>query len=412
MNPVIFHADMNAYFASVEELFHPELKEVPMAICGDPAARRGIILAKNQKAKKYGVQTAETIYQAMQKCPGLVLRPARRGAYSEYCERANAIYGDYTDLVERASIDESYLDVTGTLHLFGCDGEALAHILRERIKKELGLTISVGVSYNKLFAKMGSDLKKPDAVTLITRQNYKQLLWPLPVGELLMVGKATRQALSQLNLLTIGDLAQADPALLTQKLGKLGEHLHRGANGLDTSPVLPAGAEVEAKSIGNGCTFARDLTTRQEVITALNALCDTVAARLRREGLKALTVQLTIKDAAFAVITRQKPLGSPTWLAAELSKAALKIWDASWQAGKPIRLLTVTAQKLVPKEEALVQTSLFDQPGEDASRQKREKLEMAMDDIRNRYGVRSIARAGSAYNDLGLREGHGAGEEE
>lgn len=403
---VIYHADMNAYFASVEELYHPELREVPMAICGNPESRRGIVVAKNERAKKYGIKTAETIYQALRKCPDLVLRPTRRHAYTEFCDRANHIYEQYTDLLERASIDESYLDVTGSLYLFGGDAEKLAHEIRERIHAELGLTISIGVSYNKVFAKMASDLKKPNAVTVVTREDYREIIWPLPVGDLLMVGKSAAAALQALHIRTIGDLARMDERILCGKLGKLGTYLHSSANGLDTSPVLPVDAVQESKSIGNGLTFKRDLMTRQDILTSINALSDTVATRLRREGLKCMTVQVTIKDPALKVITRQKGLPAPTWLAADLSACSMELIEASWCIGKPIRLLTVTAMKLVRKDEALEQVSLF-QEADDASRQKKENLELAMDRLRERFGSGVITTAGIAYNDLGIHEEYG-----
>lgn len=408
---IIFHADMNAYYASVEEMLYPELREVPMAICGNPESRRGIILAKNERAKKYGIKTAETIYSAKRKCPDLVLRPARRPLYSEYCEKANAIYSQYTDLLERASIDESYLDVTGTLHLFGCDAQALAHTIRERMAAELGLTISVGVSFNKVFAKMASDMKKPNAVTVLSRENYREKLWPLPVNNMLMVGKAAEASLSELEIQTIGDLAQTNIQVLRGKLGKLGEQLYINANGMDTSPVLPIEDAPEAQSIGNGITFKRDLTTRQDVLTAINALSDSVAARLRKDGLKCMTVQVTIKDPNFKVITRQRGLNAPTWLAADVSAISMELIEASWQMGKPIRLLAVTAMKLIPKDEATEQMTLFETPQEALVRAKRERLELAMDRIRGKYGEDSIATAGIVYNDLGIHEGYSMDEE-
>lgn len=404
---IIFHCDMNAYFASVEETLHPELREVPMAICGDPKSRRGIILAKNERAKRFGVQTAETIYQALRKCPALVLRPARRDLYQMYCEKANAIYAQYTDLLERASIDESFLDVTGSLHLFGGDAERLANEIRERVHDELDLTISVGVSYNKFFAKMGSDIKKPNAVTIITRDNYSDILWPLPIREMFMVGKTTEAALRGMNIHTIGDLAQMSESDLLRKLGRLGEQLHLNANGMDTAPVLPVDAEQAVQSIGNGITFKRDLITREDILTAITALSDTVATRLRREELKCMTVQVTIKDANFVVITRQRRLDVATWLASELVAVSMEIIDASWQIGKPIRLLTVTAMKLVPKDAVVEQMTLFQSPADSADREKKERLELAMDKIRARYGADSIQTASVACNDLGIHEGYG-----
>ena len=407
---VIYHADMNAYFASVEELHHPELREVPMAICGDPKSRRGIIVAKNEKAKAFGVKTAESIYQALKKCPNLVLRPTRHQEYEAFCEKANAIYGQYTDLLERASIDESYLDVTGTLHLFGGDAMRLAHEIRERIHRELGLTVSVGVSFNKFFAKMGSELKKPNAVTAITRDNYRERLWPLPIGEMHMVGQAAQAALLAMNIHTIGDLAQADLRRLHDKLGKHGEYLHANANGLDSSPVVPPEKTPGAKSIGKHNTFSRDLVTREEIKTGITALADMVATSLRKEGMKCLSVQLTIKDANFAVMTRQKGLSTPTWLAADLIAACMALIDASWRAGKGIRLLAVTATKLVPKEEATEQITLFDSPDHSANREKKERLEQTMDRIRERFGGGSIHTAGVAFSDIGIHDRHGEPE--
>ena len=211
---VILHCDLNCFFASVELLSHPELREVPTAVAGDPASRHGIILAKNEPAKQFGVKTAETIWQAKKKCPGLVLLPPHHGLYREYSQKVNAIYGQYTDLVEPFGIDESWLDITGSMHLFGGDGKAIADQLRQRLREELGLTISVGVSFNKIFAKLGSDYKKPDATTVIDRDNWQRIVWPLPVGDLLGVGRSTQKLLRQYGVETIGQLAACKPEML------------------------------------------------------------------------------------------------------------------------------------------------------------------------------------------------------
>lgn len=244
---IILHADCNSYYASVESIDHPEYKLVPMAVCGDPELRHGIILAKNELAKAYHIETAETIYSARKKCPNLLLVPAHHEKYRTVCERINAIYESYTDLVERFSIDESFLDVTGSRHLFGT-GQQIADELRGRIREEIGVTISVGVSFNKTFAKMGSDYKKPDATTVISRENYAELLWPMPIKELLFVGKSGAAYLREHGILTIGDLAEADPKSLTF-LGKTGLSLQRAARGEDLSPVLPSGYEEQPKNI-------------------------------------------------------------------------------------------------------------------------------------------------------------------
>ena len=362
-----------------------------MAVAGDPANRRGIILAKNALAKKYGIRTAETIHSAKQKCPQLLLCPPRHGAYGEFCGRINAIYETYTDQVERFSIDESFLDMT----FFGRDAPAMADEIRRRVARETGVTISVGVSWNKIYAKMGSEYKKPDAVTVIDRGNYRQILWPMPVGELFMVGRSTAAALEKFGIHTIGDLAGASEAFLRQQFGKMSEYLHSSANGMYESPVAWTGAHGPVKSIGNGITFRRDLAGEQDIRTGLVVLADNVAARMRRAGVKCATVQVTIKDTALKSITRQKTV-PPTCLAADLTRTCMDLIRASWPRGKPIRLLTVTAQHLLPAGQAAEQISLFDtQTGS----LKIEQLETAVDGIREKHGGGSI-RHGSALGEI------------
>ena len=219
MERIIFHCDLNSFYASVELLDHPELRHLPVAVCGDPESRHGIILAKNEPAKKFQVKTAETIWQAKRKCPDLVLLPAHHSVYREFSQKINRMYQDYTDLVEPFGIDESWLDVSGTLHLFGGDPVALADEIRRRMRQEFGLTISVGVSFNKIFAKLGSDYKKPDATTWISRDNYQRLVWPLPVTDLLYVGRSAAETLERVGVRTIGDLARFDRERLFRLLG-------------------------------------------------------------------------------------------------------------------------------------------------------------------------------------------------
>ena len=296
MDRVILHCDLNCFYASVELLSHPDLREIPTAVCGDPSSRHGIILAKNEPAKKYGVQTAETIWQAKKKCPGLVLLPPHHSLYHEYSRKVNQIYDQYTDLVEPFGIDESWLDVTHTLHLFGGDAAALADILRGRIKKELGLTLSVGVSFNKVFAKLGSDYKKPDATTVISRENWRSLVWPLPVGDLLYVGGAARKLLRQYGVETIGQLASCRREMLETLMGKMGIQLHEYANGLDRERVRSRREAEPVKSVGNSTTFPQNLTTTREVRQGIAVLADSVATRLRRLGLYAGGVQVTVRD--------------------------------------------------------------------------------------------------------------------
>lgn len=368
------------------------MREIPTAVCGDPSSRHGIILAKNEPAKKYGVQTAETIWQAKKKCPGLVLLPPHHNLYREYSHRVNGIYDQYTDLVEPFGIDESWLDVTHTLHLFGGDAAALADALRKRITKELGLTLSVGVSFNKVFAKLGSDYKKPDATTVISRENYQRMVWPLPVTDLLFVGRAAARVLGQYGISTIGDLAAFDRKALVELLGKQGGQLWEYANGLEHSPVAPAGTYTPPKSVGNGETFPHNLTRRDEVGRGVSLLADQVAVRLRRHGMKAATLQVTIRDPKFKDICRQRPLDAPTNTARELYQAAMDILARSWTAGAPIRAITLTAHSLVPEEEAAVQLDLF-QAAAPQKRDKVEKLERTMDAIRSKYGPGAVTVA-------------------
>jgi DNA polymerase-4 len=317
----IFHADCNSFYASVEETFRPELSRVPMAAAGDPESRHGIILAKNELAKKFKISTAETVWSAKRKCPELILVPPRHKTYSEFCERVNWAYEQYTPLVERFGIDESFLDVTGCLSSFGGDVMKCANEIRERVKREIDITISIGVSWNKIFAKLGSDYKKPNAVTEISRENWKEIVFPLPAGDLFFVGKKTAEALAKFGVKTIGELANFDRDLLVQRFGKSGEQLYINANGLDTSPVAAAGANELIKSVGNGYTFKRDLVSENDVRTAVAYLSDRVATRLRKHGFKCRVVQVAIKDTNLQSITRQMTIATPSHLSVEIGAA-------------------------------------------------------------------------------------------
>lgn len=395
---------MNSFFASVELLDHPELKDRPVAVCGDPERRHGIILAKNDIAKKYGVVTAETIWQATKKCPDLYLLPPHYSKYDHYYHLINKIYGDYTDQVEPFSIDESWLDVTASQKLFGT-GPKIADEIRERVKRELGLTLSAGVSFNKFFAKMGSEYKKPDATTVISRDNFKELLWPLPVSEMFMVGFATADKLTGIGIKKIGDLAKADENLLLNLLGKQGPVLKDYANGLDDSPVSTSDAKHKIKSVGNGVTFTRNLVGENDILTALTGLSDTVASRLRSYRLKASGVKVDIRDPEFNDISRQKQLKSPTDLAQDLKEGALELIKTSWKMDKPIRLITLTAINLVDHDFD-TQLSFFDVEGKlsgGASDNKNNaSIEKAMDSIREKFGRDSIAFGQIIDNDIGI----------
>ena len=389
MDRVILHCDCNNYFASVELLDKPALREVPVAVCGDPASRHGIILAKNEPAKRRGVQTAETVWQARQKCPNLILLPPHHGLYAQYSRRINTIYGQYTDLVEPFGIDESWLDVTGSLHLFGGDARQLADDIRARLRQEVGLTISVGVSFNKVFAKLGSDYKKPDATTVISRENWRDIVWPLPVGDLLFVGRAARRTLGQYGVETIGQLAACKPEMLEQLMGKMGVQLYRYANGLDDAPVRPQHQREPVKSVGNSTTFPENLTSWEEIRSGLQLLSDSVAGRLRKEGLYCGGVAVAVKDAQFRTVSRQMRLGAPTHLMRDIFEAAQELTRRIWKAPTPVRLLSVTALYITDSADSYQQLDLLagDAPLRD---QRQEQLESAMDAIRGKYGRDAI----------------------
>jgi DNA polymerase-4 len=396
---VILHVDMNAFFASVEALFHPEVAGKPMAVCGDPASRRGIILAKNELAKRAGVKTAETIWQAQRKCPGLVLLPPHHELYAQYCEKANELYGRFTDLVEEAGIDESYLDVTGSQRLFG-PGAQIADRIRREVRERLGLTVSVGVSFCKIFAKIGSDYKKPDATTVISRENYKALLYPLPVTDLMYVGKVTARVLASVGVFNIGELAALDEVTLATLLGKHGRTLYAYAHGLDDEPVRRTEDLDDVKSIGNGMTFRRDLTSRDDIRVGLRILSESVAYRLRKRERKCRGVQVTVKDPEFNVTDRQTRLENPTHLTRDIYEAALALVLRVWKPGSPIRLLTVTAIQLTSGDEG-AQLSLFDDP---AAAAKRESLERSLDKLKSKYGMSVVKPASIIKNTLGIDE--------
>ena len=398
MDRVILHCDMNGFFASVELLSHPELANVPMAVCGNPENRHGIILAKNELAKKAGVVTAQTLWQARKKCPDLQVVPPHHDKYKHYSRLINEIYGRFTDMVEPFSIDESWLDVTASRRLFG-DGKYIADIIRKTVREELGLTLSAGVSFNKIFAKMGSEYKKPDATTVISRDNYKKILWPMPVSEMFFVGGATAQKLNKAGIMTIGQLAQTERALLENMLGKHGSQLYDYANGLDDSPVCRQCEKQKIKSVGNGITFKRNLTGTEDIKTAAMNLADTVAARLRHYEMKAHGIKVDIKDTELKTISRQKQLTVPTNLAYEISEAAVEIIISSWNIRKPIRMLTITGINLCD-EDTEEQISLFG--ADTVSREKTENLERAMDSIRARYGQSSITFGKFKTDELGI----------
>ena len=384
----ILHVDMNAFYASVECQRRPELRQKPVAVCGDPEARHGIVLTANYVAKPRGVKTGMTIWQAKQLCPDLVVLPADMREYIRFSKMAREIYEKYTDQIEPFGLDESWLDVTGSVGLFG-SAVSIAEEISERIKFELGITASIGVSDNKITAKLGSDYKKPDAITRIERDNYKEIVYPLPASDLLYVGPATERKLRGVGIYTIGQLAEASPKLLEYKLGKMGLVLHTFANGLDVSPVQRSDHIRAIKSVGNSATTPRDLTTDEDVWLMLVLLSESVAMRMRDLGSKCNVVEIYVRDNELSGFTRRRKLDNPTNVSIEIARIAFDLFKRNYSWPKPLRGIGVRGADLCPADCA-VQLGFF---SNEEKREKLEHIDKAVDTLRQRYGYRSVQRA-------------------
>ena len=388
MDRIILHSDCNCFYASVEMLHHPELEGLPLAVGGDPEARHGIVLTANYIAKRKGVKTGMALWQARAACPDLIFVPPRMDLYLRFSRMAREIYLEYTDQVENFGCDEAWLSVEKSRGIKG-DGMTIAKEISDRIKTELGITVSIGVSWNKIFAKLGSDYKKPDAITLISRENYKRIVWPLPASDLLYVGRSTSRKLSSVGIRTIGELANADPSHLHSLLGKMGYVLHGFANGLDDSPVTTDGYHAPIKSIGNSTTTPRDLTCDTDVKIFLMALSESVAARLRKNGFCAGVVEISIRDNGLFSFTRQVKLKRPTNITDEIMKAAYGLFQSHYFWEHPIRSLGVRGSNLT-LDHMPVQLSLFT---DEELRERQERLDRMTDEIRRRFGYFAIQRA-------------------
>lgn len=386
MERVILHSDLNNFYASVECRDNPELRGKPVAVCGDPAARHGIVLAKSQEAKTLGVKTGQAIWQAREKCRDLVVVPPHYDRYIAASAAVRDIYISYTDRVEPFGLDECWLDVGGSAGLFG-PGKVIADDIRARIRRELGLTASVGVSFNKVFAKLGSDYQKPDATTVITRDNYRDVVWTLPVSDLLYVGPATTRKLTRYGVFTIGQLAESSLEFLNAILGKVGVMLWQFANGQDSSGVSTYYAVPPVKSIGNSTTAPRDLVSEDDIKITLYALCDSVAARLREQRSVCGTVQLGIRDTGLLWFERQTQLPRPVCDSTSIFDAAYQLFREN-RPRYAVRSLSVRAVGLSLADEA-PQLSFLP---EESRRIRRTDLEEAMDKIRGKYGYESIRR--------------------
>lgn len=385
---IILHCDLNNFFASCSLLFNPTLQGMPVAVCGDSENRHGIVLAKNELAKQFGVKTAEPIFKAKQKCNSLVILPPIYDKYEEFSKKAQEIYYRYTDMIEPFGIDECWLDVTGSTLLFG-SGEQIAHSIKETVKKELGLTLSVGVSFNKVFAKLGSDMKKPDAVTVISKENFKQKIWHLPVGDLLFVGKSTADKLHSIGINTIGDVSICDTATLKRLLGKNGVSLKNYALGLDDSPVTPITKSYKPKSIGKSVTCSKDFENESEVWKAFLSFAEVLSDSLRKYNLYAGGVQIHLRTSSLAVKEYSVSFNQTTNCAITLAKYGFCLFTKNYKFTEPLRSVGLRAINL-KDESCAVQQDIFGNTDYDF---KTEQIENSLYKVRQKFGKSSVKRA-------------------
>ncbi len=387
MDRVILHSDMNSCYASIELLYHPELRGKPLAVGGDPEARHGIVLAKSIEAKKAGVQTGMALWQARQACPEITFIHPNYERYMRFSRLAHEIYADYTDKQEPFGIDECWMDVTESCSVLG-DGPSIAREINKRVKEELGVTVSVGVSWNKIYAKLGSDYKKPDAVTVFDRQNYQDLIYPLPASDLLYVGRATERKLYRFGITTIGQLADADPELLQTIFGKVGLMLSVFARGEDQTPVSMEHSQIPIKSVGNGMTTPRDLVCDEDVRIVLWLLAESVGTRLREQHFAGRVVEIDVRGSDLCGFTRQHKIASPTNITEEIAGHAIQTFREHYRWEQPIRSIGIRVSDLV-EEDTPYQINLFESP---QVREKRLRADQAIDGIRQRFGYYSVQR--------------------
>lgn len=383
MERTVLHIDCNKFYASVECLYRPEIRNKPVAVGGDVESRHGIILTKNEIASKYGLTVGEPLWKARKKCPDLIIVPPNYPLYLRFSKLARMIYADYSEFIEPFGLDENWIDVSGSQQ----NGEEIANEIRERVKSELGITVSVGVSFNKIFAKLGSDYKKPDAVTVISKDNFRDIVWPLPCGDLLMVGRATAAKLNSYGIKTIGELANTDEKFLKTVLGKNGQTLRDYANGLDTSPVRRADEASDVKSVGNSTTTPRDLVDNDDVKIVFRVLCESVATRLREQGIKGKTVTISVRDVNLNSFTRQQKMKTHSDISSEIHTCAMTLFLNNYNWLYPIRSLGVSVSDF-----DVDFCEQYDFSHSVENREKQEKIETAVDSLRRRFGNYCIQR--------------------
>ncbi|MDR3185512.1 MAG: DNA polymerase IV [Christensenellaceae bacterium] len=392
---VILHCDLNNFYASVEMQLNPELQGKAIAVCGDPAERHGIVLAKSYPAKAFGVTTGEPIWQAKKKCPQLITVSPNFKKYTEYSKRVFNIYVSYTPEVESFGLDECWLDVTGCQKLFG-SGERIANLIREEVKEKTGLTISVGVSFTKVFAKLGSDMKKPDAVSIISRENFKTVAWRLPINEFLYVGRSTEKILNSVGIKTIGDIANTDACVLEHLLGKIGTSLHSAAWG-ETSDIVKLYYSTQIpKSVSHGTTTFRDINNNADARVVIYSLCEVIAFRLRRKSMMTRGVSISIRDSVLAVRSKQTKLLYATSSADDIAESAIRLLDSfySFMTMLPLRSISVNAYSLISTIGGIQQTFFEKNPD------KKQNLDSSIDRLREKYGFEIMKRGIVVSSDI------------
>lgn len=398
MGRIILHCDANSYYASVECLYTPEIREKPVAVSGNAEARHGIILTKNHIAKQYGVKTGEAIWQAKEKCPDLVCVPPDFPLYVRFSGKMRKIYEQYSNRVEAFGLDESWIDLSGSGVTFE-DGVRIADEIRCRIREELGITVSIGVADNKILAKLGSDMKKPDAITVLPPDRFREMIWDLPAEDLLYVGPSTKKKLAQLGITTIGALARCDSAVLHSLLGKNGLTLKAYANGQDRTPVMPVDHHSIVKSVGNSTTPPHDLTTIDDARCIYYLLAESVAARLREGGFRTRCVSISARTTDLVTRSHQMTLPKPTNLTDELAQAAMSLFSQRFAHALPYRSVGLSCSMLSPDDEPVQ----LDFMGDETRRIHMEQLERSIDGLRRRYGHQIVQR-GVVLRDKGYAE--------
>lgn len=386
---VILHSDVNNFFASVECVTRPELKDKPVAVTGNPEKRNGVILAKNDIAKKFGVKTGEVIWEAKQKCPDLVCLAPHYNLYEKISKELHDIYLDYTDFVEPLGLDECWLDVTNSLKYLKMTGEEIANEIRVRVKKEFGFTVSVGVSFSKIFAKLASDMKKPDATTVIPKEKFKEMTYPLPLNSIVGIGGKLWKKFENMNILTIGDFVNLNVSIIRVIMGKTGLELQAKLKGELIEPVACYYNLAPPKSIGNGTTTLRDIQTREEVEKTVALLCEKIAMRMTRGKFEARTIAVTVKTNEFEKFRHAKTI-SPIKSYEKILENAMELLDSFWHYGKKIRAIRVRVSSL-NKVEEYRQLSMFDD--------EKIKLTECVEEIKAKYGEDKIFIA-STKNDF------------